>query len=57
MRRNRSRTMGFGLLSWLCTLVPVLNLISMQASVAGGVKFWLEAEGAMQAGTQAGTTH
>lgn len=48
MRRNRSRTMGFGLLSWMCTLVPLLNLISMQASVAGGVKFWLDAEGLLK---------
>ena len=45
LRRHRGRTMGFGLLSWLCTLIPLLNLFSMQASVAGGVKFWLEAEG------------
>ena len=50
MRRNRSRTMGFGLLSWLCTLVPLLNLVSIQASVAGGVKFWLEAEGKIEPG-------
>lgn len=48
MGRNRGRTLGFGCLSWACTLVPVLNLISMQASVAGGVKFWLEAEGILR---------
>lgn len=48
MRRHRLRTMGFGLLSWLCTLVPLVNLISMQASVAGGVKFWLDAEGLLE---------
>jgi len=45
MKRHRGRTLGFGMLSWLCTLIPVLNLVSMQASVAGGVKFWLQAEG------------
>ncbi len=45
MRRNRHRTLGFGLVSWGCTLVPILNLFAIPAAVAGGVKFWLEAEG------------
>ncbi|OZG75061.1 sulfate transporter CysZ [Hahella sp. CCB-MM4] len=48
MRQNRARTLGFGLISWGCTLVPILNLVSMQASVAGGVKFWLQAEGKLK---------
>ncbi|WP_020407418.1 sulfate transporter CysZ [Hahella ganghwensis] len=50
MRKNRARTLGFGVISWGCTLVPILNLVSMQASVAGGVKFWLQAEGKLKEG-------
>ena len=53
MREHRARTFGFGLISWLCTLIPLLNLVSMQASVAGGVKFWLQAEGRLPAGEDA----
>lgn len=52
MQRHRARTMGFGLYAWLCTLIPLVNLLSMQAAVAGGVRFWLEAEGKPDAAGQ-----
>ncbi|MDG9668920.1 sulfate transporter CysZ [Hahella sp. CR1] len=45
MRERRSRTLGFGLGVWGSTLIPIVNLVSMQAAVAGGVKFWLEEHG------------
>jgi CysZ protein len=42
MRRNRPRAFGFGLATWALTLVPVINLLVLQAAVAGGVRQWLE---------------
>ncbi len=41
MAENRWRCLGFGLATWLLTLIPVINLVVMQAAVAGGVRQWL----------------
>ena len=46
MRRNRSRSMSFGLAAWALTLIPVINLVVMQAAVCGGVRQWLAINGA-----------
>lgn len=45
MREDRQRCFGFGLMAWALTLVPIVNLVVMQAAVAGGVRLWLDIEG------------
>lgn len=44
MREDRQRCFGFGLMAWALTLVPLVNLVVMQAAVAGGVRLWLDVE-------------
>jgi len=44
MKRQRTRSFGFGLATWVLTLVPLVNLVVLQAAVAGGVRLWLDLE-------------
>lgn len=41
-RNNRLLTLGFGVAVMLATLVPVVNLAVMPASVAGATAMWIE---------------
>lgn len=40
-RKNRMRTMGFGLIVLLATLIPLVNFIVIPAAVAGATLLWV----------------
>ena len=41
LEQHRSASLGFGLITFGLTLVPVVNLITLPAAVCGGVVFWV----------------
>jgi CysZ protein len=43
LRQARLTSIGFGAMSTLTTLVPVVNLVAMPASVCGATVFWVNA--------------
>jgi len=40
LKQNRQMTMGFGLFTALCLMIPFVNLITPAAAVAGGSRLW-----------------
>ncbi|TWI54885.1 CysZ protein [Pseudomonas duriflava] len=48
LRRKRLRSLGFGGITYLALLVPLLNVVFMPAAVAGATLFWIR-EGGTQA--------
>lgn len=45
LRSKRWACMGFGGITYLALLIPVVNLVAMPAAVAGAVLFWVREEG------------
>lgn len=43
-RKNRMRTMGFGLTVLLATLIPLVNFIVIPAAVAGATLLWVDTD-------------
>ena len=44
LKRNRGRSLAFGTLTLLCTMIPVVNFIVMPAAVIGATCLWEESE-------------
>ena len=42
LRQNRSAAMGFGSLTFVLTLLPLVNLIAFPAAVCGATAFWVQ---------------
>jgi CysZ protein len=49
--RHPLRMLGFGFAVWACLFVPLLNLVFMPLSVAGGTLLYLDLEGGIRAGS------
>ena len=45
LRSKRWACMGFGGITYLALLIPVVNLVAMPAAVAGAVLFWVREGG------------
>lgn len=44
LKRNRMRSLAFGALTLVFTMIPIVNLIVMPAAVVGATCFWEESE-------------
>ena len=42
LQERRLTSLGFGLLAYVASLVPILNLIAVPASVCGATAFWVK---------------
>jgi len=49
LRRHPLRMLGFGCAVWMCLFVPLLNLLFMPLSVAGGTLLFLDLEAGLPA--------